>query len=405
MKIVSLTASNVKRLKAVEISPDGNVQIIGGRNAQGKSSVLDAIWLALGGGTAAKATQKPIRDGEEKASVTLDLGDFKVTRTWTQAGTQLKVENADGAKYSSPQGILDALVGKLAFDPLAFTRLSAKDQVKELLALVDLPIDLDQIASDRKQAFDERTEVGRQGKAFGDITVDDSLPSVEVQASDLIQQIREAERADQEAKEAQSNANSARAAASQIREQIKELQARLGSLDELVVAEENRLAGLPEPKDVQALEIELERVEEQNAAIRANNTAKVRKAEQDALRAKYEELTAKIAGLDKSKTDALAAAEFPIDGLSFDEDGVTYNGVPFSQASSAEQIRVSLAIAMALNPKLKVLRIADGSLLDADTLALIKEAVTANDYQLWIERVGNADEGAVIIEDGEVANA
>ena len=121
MKIISLTAENVKRLRAVEITPDGNVVTITGRNAQGKTSVLDAIWLALGGGAASKGTIRPIRDGEEKASVRLDLGDLVVTRTWTGDKTALTVTAADGAKYTSPQGILDALVGRLSFDPLEFT--------------------------------------------------------------------------------------------------------------------------------------------------------------------------------------------------------------------------------------------------------------------------------------------
>ena len=77
--------------------------------------------------------------------------------------------------------------------------------------------------------------------------------------------------------------------------------------------------------------------------------------------------------------------------------------MPFSQASSAEQIRVSLAMAMSLNPKLRVIRILDGSLLDADNLALITEAAVAADYQVWIERVSDPSETAVVIEDGEVA--
>ena len=79
MKIIELQAENVKRLKAVEITPNGTLQVIGGKNAQGKSSVLDAIWLALGGGKAAKDTPLPIRDGEATAKVRLDLGDLVVT--------------------------------------------------------------------------------------------------------------------------------------------------------------------------------------------------------------------------------------------------------------------------------------------------------------------------------------
>ena len=83
---------------------------------------------------------------------------------------------------------------------------------------------------------------------------------------------------------------------------------------------------------------------------------------------------------------------------------VTFQGVPFSQASSAEQIRVSVAMAMAMNPRLRVLRIKDGSLLDDQALAALREQVAENDFQLWLEVVTTSTEGgAVIIEDGKVA--
>ena len=53
MKIIEFRAERFKRLSAVDITPEGNTVIISGKNGQGKSSVLDAIWLALGGGAAA----------------------------------------------------------------------------------------------------------------------------------------------------------------------------------------------------------------------------------------------------------------------------------------------------------------------------------------------------------------
>ena len=159
MKIIELRAENVMRLKAVEITPDGTVQVIGGRNAQGKSAVLNAIWLALGGGKASKETPLPIRDGEDKASVRLDLGDLVVTRSWTRKGTSLKVENAEGAQYKSPQSMLDALVGQLSFDPLAFTRLSPKEQreargINETLLRISVGIEnAEDIIDDLSQAL------------------------------------------------------------------------------------------------------------------------------------------------------------------------------------------------------------------------------------------------------------
>jgi len=82
---------------------------------------------------------------------------------------------------------------------------------------------------------------------------------------------------------------------------------------------------------------------------------------------------------------------------------VTYGGIPFDQASSSEQLRVSMSIAMAANPKLRVIRIQDGSLLDDNSMAAIAETAKANDYQIWIERVDDSGKVGIVIEDGRVA--
>jgi hypothetical protein len=95
-------------------------------------------------------------------------------------------------------------------------------------------------------------------------------------------------------------------------------------------------------------------------------------------------------------------AKFPIEGLSFGEDGVLYNGVPFKQCSAAERLKVSMAMAMALNPKLRVIRILDGSLLDSTNMNLIQEMVKEKDYQVWIEVVDESGKVGITIEGGEV---
>lgn len=410
MKIIELQAANIKRLKAVDITPDGTIQVIGGRNAQGKSSVLDAIWLALGGGRAAKETTLPIRDGESKASVTLDLGDLVVARSWTLKGTTLKVTAKDGAVYGSPQKMLDELVGRLSFDPLEFTRLSAREQRDALLDLVDLDVDMDALDRERADAFTQRTEVGRQGKAIGDVTVDESLPVEETSAQDIITRIRETEAQNRRADDAASDYEATTREVEQMEAHVDSLRQQLSDAGESLYAASQRaemkLKALQTfvKVDVSPLEDELEGVEETNALIRANNEER-KKAEHKAdMRQDYEILTRKIAALDEQKAQALASAAFPVPGLGFDEQGVTFQGVPFSQASSAEQIRVSVAMAMALNPKLRVLRIKDGSLLDADAMEALREQVAENDFQLWLEVVTTSTEGgAVIIEDGKVA--
>lgn len=396
MKIIELRATNVKRLKAVHITPDGTLQVVGGRNAQGKSSVLDAIWLALGGGKAGKATTVPIRDGEDHASVTLDLGELVITRTWTGSNTALKVTSAEGASFSSPQKMLDALVGQLTFDPLEFTRLSAKDQRDALVGLVDLPIDLDELDRQRAGLFADRTAVGQEGKRIGDVKVDPNLPEAETSMSDALAALRDAERKSDEANQVRANLEAAETTVEQLKESLAKAETYAAQC-------QSDVDGLGDTPDPAPLAARLETLEEENQRIRANNTARARAAEQEQLREKYAGLTQAIDSLDEAKRDALAAAEFPVDGLGFDETGVTHQGVPFSQASSAEQIRVSLAMAMAANPKLRVIRILDGSLLDDEAMTAIREQVAERDFQLWIERVGDADEGAVIIEDGSIA--
>jgi len=93
----------------------------------------------------------------------------------------------------------------------------------------------------------------------------------------------------------------------------------------------------------------------------------------------------------------------PVEGLAFDPDGVTYQGVPFSQCSAAEQMRVSMAVALAMNPSLRVCLIRDGSLLDSDSLEIIREMAEAADAQVWLERVSEGADCQVIIEDGAIA--
>jgi len=400
MKIIKLTAENVKRLKAVEITPDGTVQVITGRNAQGKTSVLDAIWLALGGGAAARGTAQPVRAGEDRAEVTLDLGDLVVTRRWLGDKTALTVTSAEGAKYASPQAVLDALVGRLSFDPLEFTRLSGREQIAALLELVDLDVDLDVLAADRQRLYAERTGIGRQlkareGEAVGLGQLEDA-PEQEVSASELIERIRAAQEVDRlQTRDRERAANLAA--------QVEDLERQLRYVRAALADAETAIAAHSPVENIDALQQDLAGLEDTNRVVRRNADRRRVTSLVATLRGDYEGHTAAIDSIDRTKADSLAAAEFPVPGLGFDDAGVTYNGVPFAQASAAEQIRVSLAMAMSLNPRLRVIRILDGSLLDADNLRLIADMAAERDYQVWIERVADASGVGVVIEDGEVA--
>ena len=112
-------------------------------------------------------------------------------------------------------------------------------------------------------------------------------------------------------------------------------------------------------------------------------------------------LTDEIEMIDAEKQRLVEAAGLPVPGLGFTEDGVTFKGFPFDQASGAEQLRVSVAIAMAANPTLRVLRIKDGSLLDPSSLEIVADMLREHDYQLWIERVDVSGKVGIVMQDGE----
>jgi DNA repair exonuclease SbcCD ATPase subunit len=409
-KIIRLESTNYKRLKAVEIAPDpdGNLVIVAGKNGQGKTSILDSITAALGG-VNAKTTPKPIRDGEDRAEIVLETEDLIVTRRFTASGSTLTVKSPDGAVYPKGQAKLDDMLGKLSLDPLAFTQLSDRDQLATLLDLVELPFNPDKLAAERKDLFDRRTDANRTVKELTARAADYAsrpadLPEEEVSVSALLTEYRRAEAWQQEVKDAVANAqrwaDKNRALAERIAEMQEEL-ARDKKREAVAIARAADYEAMP-AVDVEAIQAQIDGAEETNAAVRHHKTGEKVRTKLTIAKQEADSLADAIKEIDAQKSAGLAAAKFPIDGLGFDESGVTYQGVPFKQASGAEQLRVSLAMAIALNPRLRVIRIADGSLLDSDNLALVEAAARENDYQVWIEMVGDGDGRGIVIEDGEV---
>ncbi len=147
---------------------------------------------------------------------------------------------------------------------------------------------------------------------------------------------------------------------------------------------------------------QIRNVETINRKVRENLNHRDQLVVIEKARARWDELTAAIEVIDEEKRKQMAKARFPVEGLSFDSTGVLFNGVPFRQASSAEQLKVSMAMGLAMNPQLRVVLIRDGSLLDDDSMRMVAEMAAKHDSQVWVERVGKGEEVSVIIEDGEV---
>lgn len=415
MVITKLQVSNFMKVKALEITPDGNAVVITGKNGAGKSSVLNSFFAALQNAEAAKVIEHPIRHGESKASVTVELGDLVVTRTWTEAGTYLKVESKDGASYKSPQTMLDKLVGRLSFDPLEFAAQPEKEQLRILMELVPLPKKPSEFETEKQKLFEERTIVNRdlktaQAKLTGFPALPADLPEEEVGAASIVAKIQDADRqnADRLRIDAKRTDSTRRHKANapkieDLRSQLTKLEAEQVELAE-AIDEANCELTSRQHIDTSGFSKELADLEQTNRLVRAGKEKRQREKEVAELAATSEALTAKLDQIDQDKRTMLAAAPMPVKGLSFDESGIYFNGVPFSQCSASERLRVSLGILIRLNPKLKVVRFMNDSfhLLDSDNKKVVMAVLEKQGFQCWIESVADTQEEGFLIEDGAV---
>jgi DNA repair exonuclease SbcCD ATPase subunit len=437
MKILHLKSENVKRIIAAEVTPEGNVVVVGGANGQGKSSLLDSIFYALGGASA--LPQVPVRKGEERAIIELDLGDkgveLVVRRVCTATGgTSLVVTGKDGVRFQSPQAVLDALVKNLTFDPLDFSRQKPLEQVETLRNMAGL--DFSKIEAEEATARNNRTILGREVKslesqhAAAPFTPD--APETETSTADIMEEMRKASEKNTRNAEMRSKLasvqsalesaeiafNGAKSRVASIKEQIAELQSTLitvqateldlhGKLEAAKAAVEAKRQELAELKDedLTPFKSKIQNAETINRQVRQNAKRKELEASLSTKRAEHTAAERKIEALEQDKKKMVQNAKLPIQGLSFEAGQVLFNGIPFSQISSAEQLKISVAVGMALNPKLKVLLIRDGSLLDENNLKLLAAMATESDAQVWIERVSTGSEVSVIIEDGRVKGA
>lgn len=411
MKIISLQAENLKRLVAVQITPDGNLVQITGKNGQGKTSVLDSIWWALDG---AKHIQSvPIRQGATEARIRLDLGEIIVTRTFAagkdgETTSKITVENAQGAKFPTPQTMLDELLGSLTFDPLAFARMEPKAQLATLRSFVT---DYDFAAADaaNKADYEMRRELTRKvkeyeiaarnmGQPFDLPPSPDLAVADEISEKEYVDKMTTAAQRNKEIDHARANRGNALLAIETLKKEIARLTENLGKMEKAYA----ELPPLEEPQDLTAMNVEFNSICETNKKIRA--TAGVVKLAKQAKECadRADKLTQQMDKRTADAAEAVRAAALPVDGITFTDEAVLLNAVPFNQASDAEQLRASVAVAMALNPKLKVIRVRDGSLLDEDSMKLLEAMAVEKDYQVWIERVDGSGKVGFVLENGMV---
>ena len=434
LRILGLQVENFMALKAVSIRPDRRpVTEITGKNAQGKTSILTAIQAALGGKRAlvdesGEPISDPLRHGAKAGRIFLDIGhltrELSIEVHFTNEDWKLTVRNAAGKAQSSPQTILNALYNSIAFDPESFMRMKPADQVETLRKLVG--IDWTELDKQEKAAREERVVAGRQRDAAAAVLANMPFhavaPEAERGSQELVDQLTKAQLHNRDAAtfkarldaKKQDVVNTVRSLEA-CKKEIARLEAELVRQRELLVVLSDKEVSLG--RDM--LEIEkaardfvavdevpirsaLANIEADNSKVRQNSEHSKQNAAVQGFQHEYDRLSNVIQGIAEQRAGDLEFAEFPMEGLTFADDRVLFKGIPLNQRSAAEKSRIAVAIAAALNPKLPVVLIRNGSLYDSDSMAALCDEAEKRKLHVFMEIVDSDSPSAVVIEGGEV---
>lgn len=400
VKINSLEFENVKRIKAVQLTPAKNgLTVIGGDNRQGKTSVLDAIAWALGGDRFKPSN--PQREGsviEPHLKVTLDNG-IVVERSGKNSS--LKVIDPSGNKGG--QQLLNSFVEQLALDLPKFLNQSSKEKADTLLKIIGVGEQLYKLDQQEQLQYNRRTEIGRiadqKAKFAKEMPVYTDVPAEPLSVSELIQQQQEIL--------AHNGTNKMKR--DQLSHYEKEYELAKQAFDHaksvLDAAENNlKLAKIDakdlEDKSTAELEANIQHIEDINKKVRANLDRQKAEIEAEDFRRQYDELTEQVEAVRQQKKDLLKGADLPLEGLTVESGELIYNGQKWDCMSGAEQLIVATSIVRKLNPDCGFVLLDKLEQLDSKTLDAFGKWLEKEGLQAIATRVSSGDECAIIIEDG-----
>lgn len=409
IKINTLQIENIKRVKAVALNPAENgLTVIGGKNGQGKTSVLDAIAWALGGDRYRPSNAE--REGSTlPPHIKLELSNG-LTVERSGKNSALKVVDTTGKR--SGQQLLNEFVEQLAIDLPRFLQASNREKADTLLQVIGVGDRIHELEAKEHDVYNRRRMIGqdadRKRKYADELPFYPAAPKELVSALDLIRQQQdilarngENQRKRMRANQIEHEYGKAAAHVSLLKSQLAAAQKQLTQLEaDLEIAQKDAL----DLKDESTEEVErsLQEIEQINIQVRANCDREKAKQDADYYAQQYQELTAELEDIRHDKYALLNSAELPLPGLSVEDGELTYNGKKWDCMSGSDQLIAATAVVRAVNPKCGFVLLDKLEQLDADTLLNFGSWLEEQGLQAIATRVSTGPECSIIIEDGFV---
>lgn len=419
VKITALEAENVKRIKAVALTPSPTgLTLVGGNNNQGKTSVLDALAWALGGDRfRPDAAQRDGAIAPAHLKVTLSNG-VVVERKGKNAS--LTVTDPTGRR--SGQQLLNAFVEPLALDLPRFMEASDKEKADILLRIIGIGAELHTRDLEIKGLYDKRTFTGQlaaQKKHFAEEMISyPEAPDEPVSASELIRQQQDILARNGENQRLRAQYAELEQQVQQCVDELKRTRERIATLQQLadeLDAKHTKLFNQRETarktvsqlqdESTAELEASIRDIEETNRKVRANLEKSRAEDEAAQYASEYDRLTESIQQKRAERMALLNGADLPLPGLSVEDGVLTYKGKHWRDISGSDQLRVAAAIVRRLNPDCGFVLLDKLEQMDMTTLQEFSAWLEAEGLQAIATRVSTGSECQIIIEDGMVKDA
>ena len=417
--ITALEAENVKRIKAVALTPaPTGLTLVGGNNNQGKTSVLDALAWALGGERFRPTAAQ--RDGAvAPAHLKVTLSNGVVVE---RKGKNASLTVTDPTGRRSGQQLLNAFVEPLALDLPRFMDASDKEKADILLRIIGIGAELHTRDLEIKGLYDKRTFTGQlaaQKKHFAEELISyPEAPDEPVSASELIRQQQDILARNGENQRLRAQYAELEQQVQQCVDELKRTRERIATLQQLadeLDAKHTKLFNQRETarktvsqlqdESTAELEASIRDIEETNRKVRANLEKSRAEDEAAQYASEYDRLTESIQQKRADRMALLNGADLPLPGLSVEDGVLTYNGKRWRDMSGSDQLRVATAIVRRLNPDCGFVLLDKLEQMDLTTLTEFGRWLEAEHLQAIATRVSTGSECQIIIEDGMVKDA
>lgn len=458
MYIKRLELSNFQVIEKFEGEFEGNVYFVTGDNELGKSTLLKAIGIMLTGerdevlrnGTDKGFAKMIVGDDGEEFDVELKFTEKNPRGTLTikQKSSGMQTDNVT---------MLQKIFGYQDFDAVEFARWSETAEgrrkqiavVKSLLPSETIK-EIEEIDSKVSDLKSERTGVNRDVKTYSTLAdnakrlcpndMENYAKPIDIadlmerqkQNAQLIEKAKSVRQAkelreqelsgidgriemanstykstlediDAEEEEAKRAYEKAIEFAKQRREQAKkDLDADLEGIENSRADSQRRLDNCnkwlseyeqnnPENDDTEKL---LNEAKVHNDRYNAIQQYQEKKKQYDEVKAKADRMDSELEELQAKRNTIINHAKLPVEGLSFTEDGLTLNGIPFADGyvSDSQKMMIALKLIVASNPTMRIFCISRGESLGSKKLQELVTIAKENGYQGFVEQVVRGQE-------------